>query len=117
MLNDGDFSVMLGRLTLDLVSAPIDPGDYRLRLAATMGGGELFLPRCVRLTLDEHAALGGSRLVTGPEHWSWMRARLDGHVAVPPDIPGYALEPYSVRRVSLAITALVAMGGFTIYQL
>jgi len=106
-----------GGLTVDLIGAPIPPGEYRLRLAANLGGGELYLPRCVRWTVDGHPAWGGSRIVTGREHWPRMRERLAARVALPVELPPYALEEFAVRPVSLRITVLIVMGGFTIYQL
>jgi hypothetical protein len=42
----GELRAEMGQVLVDLVSAPVPPGDYRLKLAARAGGGEVFLPRC-----------------------------------------------------------------------
>jgi len=107
----------LGAVVVDLVSAPLEPGEYRLNAAARMGGGEIYLPRCVRLEVEDRSAWGGSRVFEGTGHWARMREALRGVVDLPEEIPAHALEGFEERPVTLRLALNARMGGFGVYRL
>jgi hypothetical protein len=107
----------LGGVVVDLVSAPLEPGEYRLSVAARMGGGEIYLPRCANLDVEDRSAWGGSRLFEGAGHWPRMRWALRGSVDLPGEIPAHALEGFGERPVTVCLALDTRMGGFGVYRL
>lgn len=107
----------MGQILIDMVSAPVPPGEYHLALAARAGGGEVFLPRCARLVAGGSSLLGGRRELTGTDHWPYIAGRLRNQVKLPEEIPAYALETFEKRPVTVRISFDVFVGGFTIYRL
>ena len=57
----GEITTVMGAVVIDLVSAPITPGTYDIRLNAVMGGIQLFLPAYARVQ------------VNGETFWAFMR--------------------------------------------
>src|SRR5579884_2681136 len=47
LFEQGRINTLMSSTVIDLVSAPIEPGEYRLETSVTMGGVEIFLPRYV----------------------------------------------------------------------
>jgi hypothetical protein len=66
LLQQGVIKTLMGGTLIDLVSAPIEPGEYRLEITVTMGGVELFLPHSVQFTLEGSAIAGGRNVHEGP---------------------------------------------------
>jgi len=56
---DAPIESTIGGIEVDLASAPITPGEYRLELDATIGGIEIYLPSYVTFTIEGSAAIGG----------------------------------------------------------
>ena len=69
LFEQGSIKTLMNRTVIDLVSAPIEPGEYRLELTVTMGGVELFLPHSVQFTLEGSAIAGGRNVHEGPDVW------------------------------------------------
>ena len=51
-ITGGELTTVMGALVIDLVSAPIIPGTYDIRLNAVMGGIQLFLPAYARVQVN-----------------------------------------------------------------
>jgi len=84
LLQQGAIKTLMGGTLIDLVSAPIEPGAYRLDITVTMGGVEIFLPRSVQFTLEGSAIAGGRNVHEGELHRvqkdeSWGEASILPH--------------------------------------
>jgi hypothetical protein len=49
-----EVTTIMGGLIMDLVSAPIKPGIYNIRLTALMGGIRIFFPRMLKWSFMAH---------------------------------------------------------------
>lgn len=116
LLTERPLIVAMGGITIDLISAPIAPGIYRLSLSAVMGGIELFLPRYATYYLHGTAFWGGRRTVSGQTAWSHIRQRLGGHIDLGDQPPPFAIEPQR-RSVIMHCSINAVMGGAVVYQL
>lgn len=111
-------TTLMGGIVIDLVSAPIEPGVYRLRFDAVMGGMHAFLPACARVQLEGLRTLGGTQLHSDEDFWQEMRRSLSGTgVDVPKIPPQWAVESHKTRPVTLRIAVTSVMGGAAIHQL
>ncbi len=117
-LTNGEFTTVMGALVIDLVSAPIEPGTYDIRLNAVMGGIQLFLPAYAKVHLNGETFLGGNRVYRGEAFWREMRkAFANTIVPVPSTPPVWATASYEDHPVTLHLTISTTMGGAHIYQL
>lgn len=113
-----EFTTVMGALVIDLVSAPITPGTYHIRLNAVMGGIQIFLPAYAKVQLNGESFWGGNRVYRGAAFWQGMRkAFANSIVAVPPTPPAWAAASYEEYPVTLQLTINTKMGGAHIYQL
>jgi|GEM_PF-6933177 len=93
-LTGEDFATVMGTLVIDLVSAPITPGTYDIRLTAIMGGIQIFLPAYVKVQLNGETFWGGKRIYHGEEYPVTLRFTINttmGRAHI------YQLEPNSVE--------------------
>jgi hypothetical protein len=112
-----DFTTIMGGLLMDLVSAPITPGIYNIRLTALMGGIRIFLPAYPRVELHGASFWGGKRLYQSNELWHQMRADFaSSSVQMPAIPPEWAHASYTEYPVTLRFTINAIIGGATIYQ-
>ena len=103
---------------IDLVSAPIEPGEYQMEINVTMGGVEIFLPRSVQFTLEGSSIAGGRNVHEGPGIWETMKQKLRYIVHLPEQPPDFALAPYNPERpVRIHFVTHIMMGGVDIYRL
>jgi hypothetical protein len=103
---------------IDLVSAPIEAGEYRLEISVTMGGVEIFLPRYVQFTLEGSAFAGGRNVHDGPVIWETMERKLRYMVSLPDQPPDFAIAlPNPARPVRIHFVTHITMGGVDIYRL
>jgi hypothetical protein len=98
LLQQGAIRTLMGGTLIDLVSAPIEPGEYRLDITVTMGGVEIFLPRSVQFTLEGSALAGGRNVHEGPGVWETMKQKLRDLVTLPDQPPDFALAPMRSDR-------------------
>lgn len=113
-----EFTTVMGALVIDLVSAPITPGTYHIRLNAVMGGIQLFLPAYAKVQVNGETFWGGNRVYRGEAFWQEMRkAFANSIVQVPPTPPAWASASYEEYPVTLQLTISTTMGGAHIYQL
>ena len=118
LFQQGSIHTLMSGTVIDLVSAPIEPGEYRLDITVTMGGVEIFLPRSVQFTLEGSSIAGGRNVHEGPGVWETMRKKLHSLVILPDQPPDFALSPYNAERpVHIHFVTHITMGGVEIYRL
>ena len=117
-LTGEEFTTVMGALVIDLVSAPITPGTYHIRLNTVMGGIQIFLPAYAKVQLNGERFWGGNQVYRGDAFWQEMRkAFTNSIVHVPQTPPAWASASYEEYPVTLQLTISTAMGGAHIYQL
>jgi hypothetical protein len=118
LLQQGAIKTLMGGTLIDLVSAPIEPGEYRLEITVTMGGVEIFLPHSVQFTLEGSAIAGGRNVHEGPDVWETMKQKLRDLVTLPDQPSDFAVAPSnSERPVRIHFVTHITMGGIDIYRL
>jgi hypothetical protein len=122
LFEQGRINTAMSSTVIDLVSAPIEPGEYRLEISVTMGGVEIFLPRYVQFTLEGSAFAGGRNvhdgLYEGPVIWETMERKLRYMVSLPDQPPDFAIAPPNpARPVRIHFVTHITMGGVDIYRL
>lgn len=118
LLKQGKISTGIGGITVDLVSAPIPPGEYHLELDAGMGGVEIYLPRSVEFTVDSNSVIGGKTVHEGLDFWKSMSKKFQDMLHLPSQIPDHAVASADGdRRVSIHFLINTGVGGIDIYRL
>ena len=118
LFQQGSIHTLMSGTVIDLVSAPIELGEYRLEITVTMGGVEIFLPHSVQFTLEGRAIAGGRNVHEGPDVWETMKQKLRYVVTLPDQPPDFALAPYNPERpVRIHFVTHITMGGIDIYRL
>jgi hypothetical protein len=122
LFEQGRINTLMSSTMIDLVSAPIEPGEYRLEVSVTMGGVEIFLPRYVQFTLEGSALAGGRNVhdgsYEGPHIWETTRQKLRYVVNLPEQPPDFAIAPANPERpVRIHFVTHITMGGVDIYRL
>jgi hypothetical protein len=118
LFQQGSIKTLMSGTVIDLVSAPIEPGEYRLEITVTMGGVEMFLPRSVQFTLEGSSIAGGRTVHEGPGVWETMKQKLRYVVNLPDQPPDFALAPSNPERpVRIHFVTHITMGGIDIYRL
>jgi hypothetical protein len=122
LFEQGKINTLMSSTVIDLVSAPIEPGEYRLEISVTMGGVEIFLPRSVQFTLEGSAIAGGRNVhdgyYEGPHIWEITRQKLRYVVNLPEQPPDFAIAPANPERpVRIHFVTHITMGGVDIYRL
>ncbi len=118
LFEQGSIKTRMSGTVIDLVSAPIESGEYRLDITVTMGGVELFLPRSVQFTLEGSALAGGRNVHEGPGVWETMKQKLRYVVTLPDQPPNFAIAPSNPERpVRIHFVTHITMGGVDIYRL
>ena len=117
LFQQGVIKSFIGGVEVDLVSAPIEPGEYKLEVQTGDGGIEIFLPRYVQFTIDGGSILGGRDMHTGTEQWARMQKKLRKIVTLPDEPPAFALASHDERPVNIHFTFRTGLGGVDIYKL
>ncbi len=122
LFEQGRINTLMSSTVIDLVSAPIEPGEYRLEISVTMGGVEIFLPRSVQFTLEGSALAGGRNVhdgyYEGPHIWETTKQKLRYVVNLPEQPPDFAIAPFNPDRpVRIHFVTHITMGGVDIYRL
>lgn len=117
-LTRDEFTTVMGSLIIDLVSAPITPGTYHIRLNAVMGGIQIFLPAYAKVHLNGETLWGGKRVYRGEAFWKHMQQAVANTVIrMPTTTPAWVTAAYEDYPVTLQFTINTTMGGVHIYQL
>jgi hypothetical protein len=118
LFQQGKINTLMSGTVIDLVSTPIEPGEYRLEISVTMGGVEIFLPRYAQFTLEGSAIAGGRNVHEEPSVWETMRQKLRYVVNLPDQPPDFAVAPSNPERpVRIHFVTHIMMGGVDIYRL
>lgn len=122
LFQQGRINTLMSSTVIDLVSAPIEPGEYFLEISVTMGGVEIFLPRYVEFTLEGSALAGGRKVhdayYEGPRVWEITREKLRYVVNLPEQPPDFAIAtPNPEQPVRIHFVTHITMGGVDIYRL
>ena len=87
---------IVGGIVVDLVSAPIPPGDYTLNLENGVGGIEIYLPNYVKFIVnDNDRALGSVDVHDGLGFWETMVHKVKDTLHLSNQIPDHAVAPPS----------------------
>jgi Domain of unknown function (DUF4342) len=120
LFEQGVIGTALGSLVVDLASAPIEPGEYRLDIKMGVGSVAIYLPHYVHVTLDGGPTLGGRTTTheVGAEGWARLTQALQGTVRLPEQVPDFALTPPDPEHpVTIHIGIHIGVGGADIYRL
>ncbi len=114
----GPIKAGVGGVTIDLASAPLLPGEYRLQVNRGVGGIEIYLPRYVQFVLDGTSVVGGKNVHEGLGAWKTLENRLRALVHLPSQIPDHAVAPADPERpVRITLVINTGVGGVDIYRL
>ena len=104
----------IGGIEIDLASAPLDPGEHRLEIEATIGGIEIYVPRYVQFTVEGGAAIGGYDVHDGPGLWNKLVHKL----RIPGAAPVRAVDnPDPSQPIAIHFVIDGGIGGIDIYRL
>ena len=117
LLKQGKISTGIGGITIDLVSAPIPPGDYHLEIDAGMGGVEIYLPRWVEFTVDSHSVIGSKTVHDGLDFSKSITKKLQAMCHLPSGIPEAAAPAEGAQPVTIHFLINTGLGGIDIYKL
>lgn len=118
LFEQGPIKTGMGGVTIDLASAPIEPGEYTMQIETGMGGVEIYLPRYVQFTTDGGPAFGGVNLHEGLGVWKTLGHKIKDALHLPDQIPDHALADFDPERpVRIHFIIKTGMGGIDIYRL
>jgi hypothetical protein len=118
VFQQGPFVAVMGSVMIDLVSAPIEPGEYQLEVSATMGSVEVFLPHYVQFTVEGGVSMGGSNVHEGPGAWEVIKQKLRPQILLPDQPPDFAIAESNLERpVRIRIITHITMAGVELYRL
>jgi len=118
LFQQGKIETGLGGVTLDLASASIPPGEYRLEISTGMGGVEIYLPRYVQYTIDGASVMGGKNIHEGLDWWKSMTKKFQDVLHLSNQIPDHAVAPISQEQpVVIHFLINTGLGGVDIYRL
>ena len=118
LFQQGPYIAVLGSIALDLVSAPIEPGEYQLEISTTMGSVEVFLPHSVQFTVESGLSLGGGNVPERPGVWEIIKQKLRPEILLPDQPPDFAIaESNPERPVRIRLITHSTLGSVELYRL
>ncbi len=118
VFQQGPFVAVMGSVMIDLVSAPIEPGEYQVEVSATMASVEVFLPHYVQYTVEGGVSMGGSNVREGPGAWEIIKQKLRPQLLLPDQPPDFAIaESNPERPVRIRFITHITMGSVELYRL
>jgi hypothetical protein len=118
VFQQGPFIAVMGSVMIDLVSAPIEPGEYQLEVSATMASVEVFLHHYVQFSVEGGVSMGGSNVHEGPGAWEIIKQKLRQQILLPDQPPDFAIaESNPERPVRIRFITHVTMGSVELYRL
>ncbi len=118
VFQQGPVVAVMGSIMIDLVSAPVESGDYQLELSATMGSIEVFLPHYVQFTVEGGVSMGGSNVHEGPGAWETIKQKLRTQIMLGDQPPDFAIaESNPELPVRIRFITHVTMGSIELYRL
>ncbi len=118
VFGQGPFVAVMGNVMIDLVSAPIEPGEYQVEVSATMASVEVFLPHYVQFTVEGGVSMGGSNVREGPGAWEIIKQKLRPQILLPDQPPDFASAESNLERsVRIRFITHITMGSVELYRL
>jgi Cell wall-active antibiotics response LiaF, C-terminal len=118
VFQQGPFVAVMGSIMIDLVSAPLEPGEYQVEVSATMGSIEVFLPHYVQFTVEGGVSMGDNNVHEGPGAWEVIKQKLRTQILLPDQPPDYAIAQSNPERpVRIRFITHVTMGSVELYRL
>ncbi|HEY4119267.1 MAG TPA: LiaF domain-containing protein [Byssovorax sp.] len=118
LFESGRISTGIGGIVVELASAPIPPGEYRLEIEAGIGGIEIYLPRYVKYTIEGGPGIGGTEVHDGLDLWTKLTNKVRSALHLPLEIPDHAVaeaDPEHPVKIHFVIDGMV--GGLDVYRL
>ncbi len=108
----------IGGMVVDLVSAPIPPGEHTLTIESGAGGIEIYLPRYAQFTVEGTRGLGGADVHEGLGFWSSLGHKIKDKLHLANQVPDHAVAPVDpAKPVKIKIHITHGIGGLDIYRL
>ena len=118
LFQQGPIKTGMGSVTIDLVSAPIPPGEYTLNIQTGMGGVEIYLPRYVLFTIDGGSMMGGKDIHEGLDWWHKFSNKVKHELQLSNQIPEFAVaSPNPEQPVKIHFIINTGMGGVDVFRL
>ena len=121
LFEQGPFSTWIGNLVLDLASAPLPPGRYRVEAEVVLVGNvEIYLPRDAVFTLTGSTVIGERKVREGLDYGKTLRRRWDhffGRRSEVPALPAsFPLAPTD-GSLSFDLNVGTTLGEVKVYRL
>jgi hypothetical protein len=114
---DQRIATTVGGVVIDLASAPIAPGEYRLHVETGVGGIEIYLPRYATFTVEGGPAIGGYDVHEGLGIWNGLVVKMQRLLRLSNRIPAKAAEPIDPNQpVAIHLVIDSGVGGIDIYR-
>ncbi len=118
VFQQGPYVAVMGSVMIDLVSAPIEPGEYTLEVSATMASVEVFLPHYVQFTVEGGVSMGGSNVHEGPGAREIIKQKLRSQILLGDQPPDFAIaESNPEGPVRIRFITHITMGSVELYRL
>jgi hypothetical protein len=118
VFQQGPFIAVIGSVAIDLLSAPIEPGEYQLEISVTMGSVEVFLPHYVQFTIESGLSMGGGNVHERPGVWEIIKQKLGPEITLPDQPPDFAIaESNPERTVRIRFITHITLGSVELYRL
>ena len=120
LFSEGPFSIWFGNLVLDLASAPLPRGIYKVQAETVLAGNvEVYLPRDARYTLTGTTGFGGRKVREGLDYGKQLQKRFHKFFGTRSQVPeltaGGALTAGSGLSFELELSTL--LGDVKVYRL
>jgi|SRR5215470_8486447 len=120
LFSEGPFSTWFGNLVVDLASAPLPPGTYKLKAEVVLAGNiEVYLPRAARYTLNGDTLAGGRKVRDGLDYRKQLQKRFAaffGRRSPVPELPG-SIGNSADPGLSFELELSTLLGDVKVYRL
>jgi hypothetical protein len=114
----GKIGTVVGSITLDLASAPIPPGEYKIEVGSGVGSVEIYLPRYVQFTIEGTSILGSKEVHDGLDGWKRLVSQLRESLELPGQPPAHSAAPADPSRpVVIHFDIDTGLGSVDIYRI
>src|SRR4051794_7032528 len=115
-LFDRPIESILGSVTIDLASAPLQPGEHELRVESVVGSVTVYVPNYVKLSVEGGAIIGGYDVYEGLDLIEGSLQRMRRFFRMSNQVPATA-APAPELPVSIKLVIEGGIGGIDIYRL
>jgi len=118
LFEQGPIQVGVGSVSIDLVSAPIPPGEYDLEIVSGVGSVEIYIPNYVQFTVNGGAFAGSTEIYEGLPLWERIGHSINDALGIKNRIPDHAVAPASSeQQVRIDLHVKTGFGSIEIYRL